>query len=417
MASEYTATSLREFIKTIERIREDWTTRNADAPNFWFRGHQKSCWSLVPKLYRPHQSARALLKLEDEIREEFARRAPSLTSYRPANAWEWYFLMQHYSAPTRLLDWTEDPLIGLLFALKDNLGFHNSAVWVLDPWQLNDIVLGESEVIPPGSDGLSAADVDKYKPWLPDRFDAKQRLQKEMPIAIFPNQFDRRIAAQKSCFTVHGRRVESLDRLFARKKRLLAKIVIPAYAAEGVRSGLDYFGIDEVTIYPDLEGLGQCVARFLPTEIRVPHDKLHARLRPSSIDGVGVFAISRIKRGTVIFSGDLDEMLWVGPADLPKERSLAKFYEDFAVWKLNKKRKPKRYGCPVHFDRLTMSWYLNDPKPGESPNVGCDERLDFFALRDIKRGEELTVDSSTYSDHPKPKVKKSASSPTSRKGK
>jgi len=48
-----------------------------------------------------------------------------------------------------------------------------------------------------------------------------------------------------------------------------------------------------------------------------------------------------------------------------------------------------------------MSWYINDPKRGQKPNVVCDGNYDFRAARDIKEGEELTVDSTTYSDHAK----------------
>ena len=57
-----------------------------------------------------------------------------------------------------------------------------------------------------------------------------------------------------------------------------------------------------------------------------------------------------------------------------------------------------------------MSWYINDPKPTEKPNVRCDENYDFWALRDIKEGTELTVESDSYSDHAKLK----GASPTSR---
>jgi hypothetical protein len=318
--------------------------------------------------------------------------------------------MQHYTAPTRLLDWTEDPQIGLYFALKDSEGYHDAAVWVLDPWRLNKLVLEEDEVLPPGSDGLPDADILKYRPWLPDRFDAKQRLKKKLPVAIYPNQFDRRIAAQRSCFTVHGIEPDSLEELFPKSQKLCAKIVIPARAIESVRGELEDISIDEAMIYPDLEGLGKCVARWLMKDEDTPHDGLYTRLMPSPIEGVGVFAIRDIKKDTLLFSGDSDEMRWVRADELPKEAVLREFYERFAVVKKDKNRQPKWYGCPRNFHRLTMSWYINDPKPTEKPNVRCDENYDFWALRDIKEGTELTVDSDSYSDHAKLK----GASPTSR---
>ena len=90
----------------------------------------------------------------------------------------------------------------------------------------------------------------------------------------------------------------------------------------------------------------------------------------------------------------------------PKTKALREFYRRFAIVKNGKNGKPKRYGCPRNFHRLTMSWYINDPRRNEKPNVLCDDNYDFRALRDIDEGEELTVDSTTYSDHEKPKGKK-----------
>jgi hypothetical protein len=399
MVATYTAKTLSKFIERIRTISTEWETKKDGEPNLWFRGSQNASWRLIPKLYRSKASARTLLEDENEIREEFVRRAPSLTTYSPRNAWEWYFLMQHYSAPMRLLDWTEDPQIALYFALMESEGYQDAAVWVLDPWHLNELVLKTDEVLPPGSDGLAEGDRRKYPPWLLDRFDAKKRLKKPLPVAIFPNQFDRRIAAQRSCFTVHGLKKDSLDALFPRAQRLLAKIMIPGYKVLDGRSELEGFSVDEATIYPDLEGLGKCVARWTGDGKPLPHEEMYTRLKPSPIEGVGVFAITKIKKGTVLFSGDADEVRWIDASDLPRNKALREFYQRFAIIKNGKNGKPKRYGCPRNFHRLTMSWYINDPKRGEKPNVICDDSYNFRAARNIKEGEELTVDSTTYSDH------------------
>src|ERR1700691_4947578 len=126
MVATYTAKTLSKFIERIRQIRAEWEDKDGE-PNLWFRGSQSASWRLVPKLYRSKARAKKLLEDEDEIREEFVRRAPSLTTYNPRNAWEWYFLMQHYSAPTRLLDWTEDPQIALYFALMESEGYQDGS--------------------------------------------------------------------------------------------------------------------------------------------------------------------------------------------------------------------------------------------------------------------------------------------------
>jgi hypothetical protein len=194
-------------------------------------------------------------------------------------------------------------------------------VWVIDPWWLNGIVLGKgySEVLPAGSPGLSEADARRYQPWLPDRFDAKAKLTTKLPVAIYPTQFDARIAAQRSCFTVHGRRRARLNELFPKPTDHLARIVIPSYATDDIRDELDDYGIDEAVIYPDLEGLGKGVTRhWLPDDDeKLPHTGILTRLKPSPIHGVGVFAIVPIKKDTRLFSQDSDEMRWIKPDQLP----------------------------------------------------------------------------------------------------
>lgn len=123
-----------------------------------------------------------------------------------------------------------------------------------------------------------------------------------------------------------------------------------------------------------------------------PHFGVYTRLRPSKHHGVGVFAIRDINKGTYIFYGDDDDVIWVNKDKLkgvPKD--IRKLYEDFCIIK----NKGTLYGCPKNFNLLTVAWYLNESK---NPNVGCDQEYRFFALREIKKGEELTVDYKTYNE-------------------
>jgi hypothetical protein len=129
-----------------------------------------------------------------------------------------------------------------------------------------------------------------------------------------------------------------------------------------------------------------------------PHDGCYTRIRRSRIHGVGVFAIRRIKKGTLIFSDDNQEIKWIKSEDLRKlPPEIRRLYDDFCIIKDD----GKTYGCPSSFNQLTVSWYLNEPRHPQKPNVECRDDYMFYALRDIAVGEELTVDYLTYSEKPR----------------
>lgn len=143
--------------------------------------------------------------------------------------------------------------------------------------------------------------------------------------------------------------------------------------------------------------LGRTPPHRLPGAL--PHIDVYTRLRPSNIHGVGVFAIRQIKKGTPLFGDDKD-IVWVDEGaivNLPDE--LKRLYEDFAIIK------DRRYGCPSNFNFLTMSWYLND---SDNPNVAVDDEYNMSALRDIEAGEELTIDSSKFSEQPYKRTREAA---------
>jgi hypothetical protein len=389
--------SVSDFLAWVPQVRQAFEFEDREYTP-WFRGQQRAYWALCPGLYREY-GGRARVKnrkIEDELREEFILRAPVLSDFRLAidDDWEWYFLMQHFGAPTRLLDWTEGALLALYFAVRDNQGLYDAAVWALDPYELNKRAINKEEVIPPAASGLKT-DKRRVQQWLPERFKRGVVLP-DKPLAVLPTHTARRISTQRSCFTIHGRDAGGLDRLALRKTGpILVKTVIPSFKVVDIRRELELAGIDESTIFPDLDGLSRSLSiKWRPDRHGQPHSEVYTRLRRSPIHGVGVFAIRDIKRDTPLFSGDNEEMLWVGEGDLPRTpRQVRRLYDDFAVVK------DKRYGCPKNFNRLTMSWYLNEPRKGQRPNVR-ETNYDFFALRDIKAGEELTVDYSTYSDKP-----------------
>lgn len=125
----------------------------------WFRGQAKASWNLKPFLARKPGG----LKREQSLAKRFKQDAFLLLSQRPQSEWEWLFVMQHHGVPTRLLDWTESPLVGIYFAVNQR-SRSAGALWVLLPIELNREANAPT-LIP---DDIPAFDEDEFlKNYLP----------------------------------------------------------------------------------------------------------------------------------------------------------------------------------------------------------------------------------------------------------
>lgn len=123
----------------------------------------------------------------------------------------------------------------------------------------------------------------------------------------------------------------------------------------------------------------------------LPHERVFTRLKPSLIHGVGVIAIADIPKGTYVFEPDDAPTIKV-PSEVVRRlpTNLRHLYNDFCPLT------DGYYECPASFNQMTLSWYLNH---SSDPNVAADDSLKFYAIRDIREGEELTADYGTYSEN------------------
>jgi len=260
---EYRVASLAGFIEQVVRIRDEWQTADLDRAkkcgeeepdpvSVWFRGQANAAWRLQPKLYRPSKKFN-----ENEIRTEFKLRGFQLMSeaHVPKDDQEWNFLMQHYGAPTRLLDWTDGALIALYFAVESQKRYRNSAVWMLDPVWFNHEVLNEldeNNYI----EGILLPHWKEVEPWFPEPFE--DVLHVPYPVAIDPPHVARRVSVQRSRFTVHGKSKRGLEALAnTLAKPRLVKFVIPTVVGKQILGDLSTCGIMETSVFPDLEGLSR----------------------------------------------------------------------------------------------------------------------------------------------------------------
>ncbi|VEJ53805.1 FRG domain-containing protein [Pragia fontium] len=95
-----------------------------DDHTLFFRGHSSYNYLEIPSIYRAHHINKDIFPYigkEHDIFREIIMSCPS-DFYQCNSAFEYLVKMQHYNIPTRLLDITENPLIALYMACRENKG-------------------------------------------------------------------------------------------------------------------------------------------------------------------------------------------------------------------------------------------------------------------------------------------------------
>lgn len=103
-------------------------------------------------------------------------------------------------------------------------------------------------------------------------------------------------------------------------------------------------------------------------------------LKPAE-HGVGVFAAHDIKAETYLrfYDGETEE---TDVSVVRKKEDVPEFFREYCLNRGDTLLCPKDFGC------MEIGWYLNHSK---TPNA-YHRNYNFYALRDIKKGEEITID-------------------------
>lgn len=187
---------------------------------WYFRGQSNPEWDILPKAGRKPYN-----EIDDSaVFKSFKRQAIEYLQTRPNSDWEWLAIAQHHGLPTRLLDWTSNPLVASFFAVKEHL-------------DKNAIIIAA-----------------KFKSQVPE--DAINPMQWEHTSVFRPYRVVPRITRQGGLFSIHPNPNEPISKS-TKGISDFKKVEIHSNYRSKLLSELLYYGINAATLFPDLDGISQ----------------------------------------------------------------------------------------------------------------------------------------------------------------
>jgi hypothetical protein len=232
-----------------------------------FRGQADASWGLKPSLLRPmapNVTPTQAIHLEEAALVEFQSQAHlhinPVIADSISGPLDWWALMQHHHAPTRLLDWTLSPFVAAYFAVEQCCAA-DGAIWFLQ-----EITLVEGVLKRFGPSRLSLkndqVDTDLRNP------DANLLVQPWCPA----RRSDRMVTQQGRftfCHNVLGDQEVIIDDLCAaaengeRVQSLWCKLIVPTKLKLKVLNQLRAMNVTAGALFPGIDGLGRSITEMI----------------------------------------------------------------------------------------------------------------------------------------------------------
>jgi hypothetical protein len=185
-----------------------------------YRGVTDATYQLFTSVGRhlSHVPRRRQRAEEKDLFTQFKVLATQYLANRPADDWEWMATAQHYRLPTRLLDWSMNPLVAAYFAISESKN----------------------------TDGAIYAFKNEY---MVLSVDYKSPFTVPSVVEFHPHHITQRITAQAGVFTVHP------DPFKPFHSRSIDKWIIKNSFKKDFLNMLKSYGVNASTVFPDLEGV------------------------------------------------------------------------------------------------------------------------------------------------------------------
>jgi len=250
--------SVEEYLAVVDALNK---SVSSDASSkLWYRGMKSTTYDLLPSIMRDGLNVDLEIKYMSKFKSlanPYVENIPGIPSEQgPASYWEWLFYMQHYGVPTRIMDWTKDALVALLFACcskNESEISQDAIVYTLNPSELNK-AFRLYDYLPEGY--IPNVQEEKvYEIYGPN---PRYRDIKDKPIAVLGPLNSTKISAQKGVFTVFPSRKDALAlNKFDDSSQYLYSIVIDKDACDSIVAQLANYGITEASLFPELSSIAQ----------------------------------------------------------------------------------------------------------------------------------------------------------------
>jgi len=223
-------------------------------PNYIFRGQTNDAWTLKPSFTRiaiqRNLNRKEALQLERECVNKFVLSAKNLLLPQQTlpitfginfELLPWLVWMQHYSAPTRKLDWSTSSLVALYFSCCNDIDFDGS-VWIADFHMVT-------------ANALNTLNIDEFVKGLEDPN------SQDVITITSAGIVNERLEAQQGKFTVCTNPIVDHQKILS-DIGALTKIIVPKEIKIRTMNKLFQMNINYRTLFPGIDGLGKSIYEY-----------------------------------------------------------------------------------------------------------------------------------------------------------